>query len=392
MAEDNVIKLMASIANNIVFNIDNLNILIYHILVGSYVNNPLQSREMNHQFPLIIEKILLDPMSTFSKILMIKINSRAWTNIIITQNIILIDPHYIEYLCENYIPKNIIDHLEKILPPHIQRNYSIESNYICVIHSFDNFQITCNLHFDFIPFCVSSKLLNMITNIYPILVSLFLNVLVLYFDMSGQEYIDNPLIINTINPAIYALMSNCMMNINDPITLPHIDFCKKTHADVNMEIKWYHISPYESIEMINCDDDENPNIIVFAKRYYDYFYKEHLIPLIMEIMPYIIDKYAYHITTGEKFELNNIKLNSNNMNDILDLYLLPLITYRFKSHKFKCFINWYFNNFRDFRKCQRIMMTSMKYPHSYIKLTDKQPTLLNYIQEEMMFLRKLYIK
>ena len=99
--EDTIIQHMTYIADNIVQNGDDtsLNILIFHILVGSYIDdsNPVP-RERNHQFPILAEKIINSPLNAFSINFIKAIGSKNIHNITINQQIILIDSKILFFL------------------------------------------------------------------------------------------------------------------------------------------------------------------------------------------------------------------------------------------------------------------------------------------------------
>lgn len=404
MAEDHIIKTMTSTAENILHDDSegNLNLLMFHIAVGSYVGDKFRSREMNHQFPILAEKFIRAPLETFSSSTMQLIKSGKYQHITIFQRILLVDYAYNkpEFLPKpgNMLPDSIIEILEGIIPADSDKDYTIADNLINVSHLIelapDNLvQLTILTEFEILPYRVNnSQLLKLVECSYPALATLFPNVLIVYFDMSGEPYDECPLMVSQRNPAIYTLLSDCMINFRDPITSPFLEVKNIDNEDDDEHIinfQWYNIPKYDVVHKMRFAADENPLLIVFARRFYQYFYRENLIPLFMQVLPYVRGKSAFHIATGKPMDLETIPLESCNMMEYLDIYLVPFIQYRLGSyhHNFNL-LKWYLNNFRDINQNQRAKLIASNNHKAPFKLHGA-PTLLKYIQAEMTYLDSL---
>ena len=398
MAEDIIVKTMTSVAKNILHDDSegNLNLLVFHIAIGSYVEDIFRPREMNHQFPILAEKFIQTPLDTFSSNTMQLIHSGKYQNITIFQNILLIDYAYNRFDFQpehgNILPANIIEIMESIIPSNTKINYSIADNLISVSHIIELaedklVQFTVLTKFIILPYRVNnSLLLKQVEYIYPALTTLFPNVLVVYFDMSGELYEECPLLVSQRNPAIYTLLSDCMMNFRDPITSPFLEICNME----DIKFQWYNIPKFDVVHQMRFRPDENPQLIIFARRFYNYFYRENLIPLFMQILPYIRGKSAFHIATGNQMDLETIPLESFSMKEYLDVYLIPFIQYRLGNyhHNFNL-VKWYLDYFRDISQNKRAKLIISNSADSPIKF-HTVPTLLKYIDAEMAFLNSLH--
>jgi hypothetical protein len=397
--EDTVIKMMTVAAENILRDDSdgNLNLLVFHVAVGSYVAERFRPRNMNHQVPILAEKLIHTPLDTFSSSMINAIATKKYEQINIFQRIILIDPEFDkeEYapVEGNILPANIIAVLESFLPTDVNKDYTIADNLISISHLFEivpdeYVQINVHTEFEIYPYPVNSSLLHRIEVAHPILSTFFPNTLVVYFDMSGRQYEECPLIVHYRNPAIYALMSDCMIDFTDLITAPFLVANIPDEED-KPSFAWYCIPEFSKVDKMKFAVGENPNLIMFAKRFYDYFYRENLIPLFMHLLQYVRGNIAFHPALGTQFELESIPLQTNSMDDYLDMYLIPFINYRLgKQHPNHAMVGWYLNHFRDVRRNRRAMLLIMESELCPIKMHG-EVTLLKFIQAEMEYLSSL---
>ena len=413
-SQEEIIQNMTYTARELYFHHEGdeniMNCLIFHVMVGSHMDaqNPFIARNAYHEFPLLAERLILNPTDTFSSGMMHHILESDIDEINIYQQILLIDPLYDALLNPVQVvnsaeeaaaaaepdpimmPKNLIDLLERVLPPDARREYTFGNNF-SIIHEVELapgiiVKIDVNTEFMFFPISVKPNLLENINSAYPALNTLFPNILICYFDMSGQKYDNSPFIITESNPAIYTLLADCMLNFDDPITVPFLHNMAIRNGEDN--IQWYHINNYLTIDDMRFAPDENPNIIRFARRFYDYFYRDNLIPVITGIFPYIIGKSAYHISKGMPFELNNIPLIPYGMDEFLDRYLIPLIQYRVGIYNNNySLIIWYLNKFRNLLVHRRVRAALANAGPIRI---DGPLTLLKFITSEMQYLSVLH--
>ena len=91
----------------------NINVLVFHVVVGSHVAEIDRPRNMNHQFPILAEQLIRAPWESFSTNLMQLITTKYYEEIAITQHIMLIDYAYAapQYAAtpDNLLPANIIE-------------------------------------------------------------------------------------------------------------------------------------------------------------------------------------------------------------------------------------------------------------------------------------------
>ena len=399
MAEDEILRAMTNAADSILLDesAGNLNLLVFHVVVGSYVDEISRPRNMHHEFPILAERLICAPLGSFSSSMMELVSSVRYHHINIYQRIILIDyaynkPQY-TYTDGNMLPDNIIRIMENILPGSVsEKDYSVMDNIVSLEHLVElgagNItRIKICTEFEIFPYRVEPSLLTRIESIYPVLSYLFPNTLITYFDMSGEHYENSPLFIGERCQSIYSLKSDCMMNYDDPITSPFI--IPIASEEGISGFAWYNIPDFNDVDTVKLNPNENPNLVVFAKRYYDYLYRDNLVPLFLNsILPYIRRKSAFHPCTGVALDLESIPITEHSMDDYLDVYLIPFIRYRLgKYHHNYGLMMWYLEHFRDIRRHRRAMLVVMA--------SDKSPlpkygsTLLNVIQAEMEYLGRL---
>jgi hypothetical protein len=390
--DNEVLKHISVIMNDTLVNENddnNLNLVVMNILVGSNVPYSVDrqiSRELNHMFPLIVEKLLLELNSVITKSTYKNFSIKE--NITIIQHVVCIDPLFglpnFEMNEENMLPEFLIEHLTMILPKEAQYKFNIVDNYILLTQINEEQTIKCYLEFHFIPLATTSNFLKLLVSSYEVLNTIIPNVLFTYFDFSGQDYDYNPTSLIFDNPKIYALSSDCMMDICEPITIPLINY-------IDDEYNWWTLGNFGFIEKMKFPIDENPAVKIFAKRFYDYFYRGQLINIINTILPYLNGSTAYHIATGEGIQLERIPFGIDfiTQKQIQD-FLLPFIKYRIGNHPNRGLIEWYFSKFYDIRTNRRAYLCYIQHEKSIIKLDPENSTLLDFVRLEMEFLSGLF--
>ena len=338
-------------------DITNNSLSIFHILIGSYTSNDtilLNNRHLFHEIPLLIERLLLNPIEQFSPKLINHI--QQYNTFIINQYIFIIDPLYLENGISTDFQMNLRPSINNIIKnTNIQPisrirnlNYEIQnssnsikiisknqiSNIIIYKNNANNaIQFKSNLHYYEFPFYININTLFKMINTWSLSHK---SCIINYMDFTGYNSDINILNqfdlynIHQINNNIYNIRSDCLMNVCEKNTLPIITLYDST-------ISWIKLTDCIQIHInlnINININNDYKIYEFESSYVETYYK-FMIQSIQKIIIWMSQKNLDYIP----FAYNNT--------DPLDNIIIPYMKLRCVSCIELPFIINYLYNLRN---------------------------------------------
>jgi hypothetical protein len=341
---------------------------INHILIGAYVDFidlfaslSFTGVTANHNIPPFLAKLLeADITKLLTPRCAAHLREYATPSVKIANYIYLIDPAFADKDCRD-ITSNIISICAKLIKKQ-PLSCKFTQNTLSVSYADPSIQklITYTADILILPIAASPDLITSITGAYSALGAIrpSSDILITYYDMSGQYYSHDPVLTYMHNSSIFAVSSDCFMDFGAAHTCPLLDYTDTT-------ISWHPMPLLTDV----------PATCPFAAAIYKYVFIDKLAAGLTYILPYLTHKTLFNVASGVPLEVDSLLINDDPgvMDNVLAGYIRPLIEIRMKHHPLLFIVNWY-------------MATDMIIGRAMMIATPYQLSLIDLINADIGFL------